>query len=345
MRCLMTTGEAIYGRTFATMVLRAFAVAALLASTYAASVPSPQERCGGAAQPSCNRAVPRATVCNGHAQLCGRSYGNVTFMGSHDSAFFSSDPFALARDQEVDIPTQLGLGVRMLQSQAHMNGGVIHFCHTSCALFDGGTVLAYLQTVKSWLDANPNEVLTLLFTNPEGLSIPNVWAPAFVQSGTVGIASIAFVPPQNPMPQSAWPTLGSMIDSGKRVVIFLDAGADGSDGTPVNYILPEFTQIWETPFDSTNAAFPCSVDRIDTSKLSVADHMYIINHFLDIDIFGILLSDPEEAGTTNGVSSIVADAHGCVPLSQANRLPNFVLLDFVNLGTGMAAINQLNGVS
>lgn len=27
----------------------------------------------------------RATVCNGHSELCGRSFGNVTFVGAHDS--------------------------------------------------------------------------------------------------------------------------------------------------------------------------------------------------------------------------------------------------------------------
>lgn len=27
----------------------------------------------------------RATVCNGHAELCDRSYGNVTVVGAHDS--------------------------------------------------------------------------------------------------------------------------------------------------------------------------------------------------------------------------------------------------------------------
>ena len=38
----------------------------------------------------------------------------------------------VARDQEVDIPTQLDLGVRLLQAQAHLgDDGVIHFCHTS----------------------------------------------------------------------------------------------------------------------------------------------------------------------------------------------------------------------
>ncbi|KAJ6552991.1 PLC-like phosphodiesterase [Mycena capillaripes] len=304
------------------MLLIAFPLLCFVASAFGVAVPT-----------------KRATVCNGHAELCNRSYGNTTFMGSHDSFAFSEDPFALARDQEVDIPTQLGLGVRLLQAQAHLNDGVIHFCHTSCALFDGGTVLAYLTTVKTWLDANPNEILSLLFTNPEGLSIPNVWAPAFEQSG---IASLAYIPPTNPMPQAAWPTLGSMIDSGKRVVVYLDAGADGSDGGVVPYILPEFTMIWETQFGYTDASFPCSVDRISGSP---ADHMYMINHSLNIDIFGIVLSDPEQAGTTNGVASIVAHANGCVPFSQGNRLPSFVLLDFVNIGSGLAAVNQLNGLN
>lgn len=34
-----------------------------------------------------------------------------------------------------------------------------------------------------------------------------------------------------------------MIDSGKRVVVFLDAGADGSDGGTVPYILTEFPMV------------------------------------------------------------------------------------------------------
>ena len=41
----------------------------------------------------------------------------------------------VARDQEVDITTQLDLGVRLLQAQAHLgDDGVIHFCHTCTSL-------------------------------------------------------------------------------------------------------------------------------------------------------------------------------------------------------------------
>jgi hypothetical protein len=307
--------------------LRLFGLFSALGAVFSSSIPS-----------------RRATVCNGHAELCGRVYSNVTVVGAHDSFAFSSDPLALARDQEVDIPTQLGLGVRLLQAQSHTNSldGQLHFCHTSCALFDGGTVVNYLKTVKTWLDANPNEVLTLLFTNPEGQSVSTVWKPAF---DAAGITPMAYVPPSVPMKNSDWPTLGELIDSDKRVVVFLDSDADPSS---VNFILPEFEMIWETPFSVTDSTFPCSVNRT-SGPLATADHSYMINHSLNINIIpigaGVIISDPEDAPTTNSVASIVANVNKCVPLSGANRNPQFLLLDFVNLGQGFAAANQLNGLA
>jgi len=241
----------------------------------------------------------------------------------------------------VDVPAQLRLGIRLLQAQSHMGfDGVIHFCHTNCVLFDGGTVEAYLKTVATFLRENPNEVLTLLFTNPEGLSFPDVWAPVFEASGVSGYA---YVPPQNPMPQGAWPTLGEMIASGKRLVVFVDF--IGSDGKTVDYILPEFGMIWETPYDMTNASFPCSIDRI-RGPLSSADQMYLINHALYIEVLdtGILVSDPLDAPRTNSVNSIVAHANGCIPLGSG-RKPNFVLLDYVDIGQAITAVDKLNGFS
>ncbi|KAJ6614223.1 PLC-like phosphodiesterase [Mycena sp. CBHHK59/15] len=259
---------------------------------------------------------------------------NVTSIGSHDSFAFSEDPFAraslanfrqlahrtiiVARDQEVDIPTQLGLRIRLLQAQAHMNNGVLHFCHTSCARFDDGAVVDYLKNVKTFPDANPNEALTLLFTNPEGASVSTVWKPAFDDAG---ISAIAFIPPSLPVKQSDWPTLGSMIDSGKRVVVFLDAGADGPDA--VDFILPEFAMIWETSFSVANASFPCSINRIHGTP-SAADHMRRRRT-------AYLRSSPTPRGAR--------------PSAPGGRAPNFVLIDFVNLGNAFAAADQLNGLS
>jgi len=285
----------------------------------------------------------KATVCNGYSELCDRRYSNVTFVGAHDSFAFSTDPLALARDQEVDIPTQLSLGVRLLQAQSHIKqeDGQLHFCHTSCLLFDGGTVVSYLTTVKTFLDANPNEVLTLLFTNPEGQSVNDVWKPAF---DSAGITPLAYVPPSVPVNQSDWPTLGEMIDSGKRVVVFLDAGANTSS---VDFILPEFEMIWETPFSVTDPTFPCSVNRIN-GPLPTKDHTYLINHSLNKNIIpigaGVIISDPLDAPTTNGIASILANVNGCLHFGS-NRNPQFLLLDYVDIGEGFNAANQLNGLA
>lgn len=96
---------------------------------------------------------------------------------------------------------------------------------------------AYLKNVRGWLDSHPDEVLTFVFTNPEGKSLTNIWHPTFVDSG---IEPLTYVPPTKPLKQSDWPTLGQMIDSGKRVVVFMDSGADDGE---VGYILPEFPMV------------------------------------------------------------------------------------------------------
>ncbi|KAG6906668.1 hypothetical protein DXG01_012696 [Tephrocybe rancida] len=206
-------------------------------------------------------------------------------------------------------------------------------------LFDGGTVVDYLKEVKAFLDANPNEVLTFVFTNPELLSVEDVWKPAFDASG---ITPLAYVPSSQPVRRSAWPTLGELIKADKRVVVFLDKGADGS---AVDFILPEFDMIWEDPYSSTDKNFPCRVDRI-TGSLSAANHANMINHNLNTNIIpigaGILISDHLDAPTTNSLTSILAHANRCAPF-VGGRAPNFVLLDWVNIGQGHAAVDRLNG--
>lgn len=42
------------------------------------------------------------------------------------------------------VTQQLNDGIRMLQMQAHLSDSVLHLCHTSCILYDGGTLESYL---------------------------------------------------------------------------------------------------------------------------------------------------------------------------------------------------------
>ncbi len=88
--------------------------------------------------------------CNGSADLCGRAYSNVTFVGAHDSAFVGVLP---TDNQYTSLADQMGLGIRFLQAQTHDSGGTIEMCHTTCLERDAGPLSDYLAPVKAFLDA------------------------------------------------------------------------------------------------------------------------------------------------------------------------------------------------
>lgn len=179
-------------------------------------------------------------------------------------------------------------------------------------------------------------MLTLLFTNPEGLSVKDVWKPAFDNSSkwlhppSLIISSVTpgrywtfnlRSPNHSPQPIGLanpgrddwqWKASGCLhgleyrYRSGQLHFARILYGAlvwPLMRGT-TNWVSP---QIWETPFSVTNASFPCSVDRIH-GPLATEDHTYLINHSLNTDIFppeGVIVSDPFDAQTTNGIPSFV----------------------------------------
>jgi len=277
--------------------------------------------------------VSAQTACNGNAALCDRLYSNVSQIGDHDSAFVGVLP---TQNQLLSVTDQLDSGIRFLQGQAHNLDGQLFLCHTSCLEEDSGSLVDYLTTVKEWMDVNPNEVITLLLTNGDGVAIAT-WGDDFVSSG---ISQYAFTP-TGTLTIPEWPTLQTLINGGTRLVTFLDSGADV---TQVPYILDEFTYFFETPFDTTDPTFAeCTLDR--PAGASPDGRMYIVNHFLDVDIFGIDIPDELAATTTNaatGTGSIGAQSALCE--SIYGRPPNFVLIDYASLGDWPAAQDALNGL-
>ncbi|KAL8915406.1 MAG: hypothetical protein Q9172_006896 [Xanthocarpia lactea] len=318
-------------------------------------------------------------LCNGHTSLCSRPYSNVTFIGAHNSAFIGSSP---ADNQAISITAQLDSGIRFLQSQTHTNSfETLSLCHTSCFLNDAGPLTTFLTTIKTWLDANPNEVLTLLLTNGDDTPITQ-YATAFESAG---LDKYTYTPPPttHPLPLTNWPTLGSLISSKTRLIVFLDYGASPST---VPYILDEFAFFFETPFNTLDPTFDqCTLDRPPNAKPE--GRMYIVNHFLDKKLADgggdapdqlleeggkgiledltrgvgqlfekkkngkrmvgedIVIPDREAAPRTNAVGGsggIQAQVDLCKGLYRRN--PNVVLLDFVDEGEGVEAQRVLNGL-
>ncbi|KAI1179264.1 PLC-like phosphodiesterase [Nemania sp. FL0916] len=268
--------------------------------------------------------------CNGQAAYCDRAYSKVTFAGSHNSAFVGIGP---SDNQLSSVSAQLDQGIRFLTTQTHDKDGVIENCHTSCDLLDAGTLQDYLGTVKTWVDGHPNDVVTLLITNGDAIDI-NKFGDAFK---AVGLDSYAFIP-SGQLALDDWPTLGDMISSGNRLVVFMDYNSDTSK---VPYILDEFAYWFETPFDPLEDQLTvCNVDR--PAGASSDGRLILANHNRNVEFIGIDLPDLADAGTTNSVDSIMAQANTCK--SETGRVPNVVLLDYVSIGEVQDAQNQLNGV-
>lgn len=204
-------------------------------------------------------------------------------------------------------------------------------------LNDAGSLTSYLSTVKKWLQQNPDELLTMLLVNGANVDVTK-FASAFESTG---MASYAFVPSTSPQALAIddWPTLGDMIAAGKRLVIFLDYGANEAK---VLYILDEFSYFFETPYDTTNPSFPeCSLNRPPGARPD--GRMYIVNHFLDTDVLGADVPDNSADFTTNaatGTGSIGAQVNLCT--KTYGRPPNFVLVDMFNRGKVFQAQHALN---
>ena len=182
-----------------------------------------------------------------------------------------------------------------------------------------------------------------------GSSTPDFYVPHIESTG---ILQYVYTPPLVPMMLDDWPTLGEMILSGKRVVMFMDYMADQAK---YPWLLDEFSQLWETPFDPVDQKFPCVVQRPpDLPADAAKNRMYMINHNLNIELS--LLGNPllaparTELNVTNNVTgfgSLGLSGEQCT--GDWGRPPNILNVDYYNIGgfagSVFAAAAQLNNVT
>ena len=270
--------------------------------------------------------------CNSYVEFCTRKYSNITYVGCHNSPFVR--PGNSGSNQELPVEDQLEDGVRFLQAQIQWptNGTEPHFCHTSCDLLDAGPINEWLAKVANWVDKHPYDVVTILLGNGN-YSDPSLYVPFIEKSG---ITKYIYNAPYLPMGLNDWPTLEDMVLRGQRVVMFLDYSANQ---TKYPWLLDEFSQVWETPFDPEDRAFPCTVQRPpDLKKEDATNRMYIMNHNLNVkfDVFSIDLLVPavsllNDTNAASGYGSVGLAANNC--RSDWGRAPNVLNVDYYNYGT------------
>jgi hypothetical protein len=267
-------------------------------------------------------------------------------MGAHDSAFLrdQSTGFTESGNQFYNATVALSAGIRLLQAQVHNQNGVLELCHTSCSLLDGGSLETFLTSIKSWMDANPNEVVTLLLVNSDDQDA-STFGTAFNSSG---ISKYGYTPSSTSGPISTWPTLQTLITANTRLVTFI---ASITYDTSYPFLLPEFNFVFETAFGQTFPDFNCTLDRPSTVSSATAaissGYMGLVNHFADT---GTLISVPDTGNlsttnspNTNTTGSLGTEGQQCT--SEWGKKPTFMLVDYFNVGPSVETADNLNGIT
>jgi hypothetical protein len=287
-------------------------------------------------------------ACNNSPDLCNRNYNNITHMGAHDSAFLrdSTTDFSTSGNQFYNATVALSAGIRLLQAQVHNSSGTLELCHTTCSLLDAGTLESFLSDIKTWMDANTNEVVTLLLVNSDDQDASD-FGTVFESSG---ISAYGYTPTSTSGPMSTWPNLQTLITANTRLVTFI---ASITYDSTYPWLINEYDYAFETTFGVTSlSGFNCTLQRPTTLSSSAsaisAGYMGLINHFADTaEAFGISIPDVSDIDTTNSPDTNTTGTlgtNGAECESEWGTKPTFMLVDFWNVGPSIETADNLNGI-
>ncbi|KAJ8653064.1 hypothetical protein O0I10_011284 [Lichtheimia ornata] len=276
--------------------------------------------------------------CNGYSEFCSKPYNELTYVLTHNSYAYAANP---ASTQMCAITSQLADGVRALKLsavKAENSSSSMNLCHTSCSILDAGPATDTLSKIASWLKDNPDEVLSIFWNIPNHDFQASDFQSPYQSSGLLDYAHV------QDANNYTWPTLGEMISSGKRLVNYVESGADQAS---VPWLHPEFSYNFQTPYENSNASdFSCTIDR-PSDPSNPSEMMYGMNHYLygNLPMGSNTIQVPQSgsANKTNSEGSLLAQAQECT--QTFGRAPNFLIVDFYNRGQTLQIAAQLNNVT
>jgi hypothetical protein len=250
-----------------------------------------------------------------------KKYNQVAFLTTHNSFNNAADNFSFP-NQSYNITQQLNDGVRALMIDVYEINGVAMVYH-SYSILGSVEFEDILLEVKSFLDDNPDAVITLILE-------------CYVDSdlieyhlNNIGLMPYLFTKEVN----NDWPSLQQMINTDARLVIFSDENDAGNDQGWYHYV---WEHAVETHFSVSNTDdFNCDFNRGDPEN-----DLFIFNHFVTPS-FGV--PQLSTAETVNSNPFIINRAIEC--WNEHDKFPNFIAVDFYHLGNCLDAVNTLNSMN
>jgi len=319
--------------------------------------------------PTGSAALAAGEGCNGHVELCSRRYDEVAYPATHNSMSAATIPNWFFPEQPDGIVDQLDHGIRVLlidswYGQRTDRQGIVataeqsraqalaeaektygaatvasalrlrnafgltprgrvepYLCHAMCEL--GSTRwLDSLRATKEWLDQHPTEVVTLFVQDAVS---PQDTADVIDRAG---LLPYVYTPSGDPA-DSAWPTLGQMVDSGKRLVVLMESRGGGEEHP---WLMQGFRRVQDTPFlFRTPSQFSCEPNR------GPADApLFLVNHWISDK--RATVTNAEEV---NARDVLLPRLQQCQ--EERGMLPNYVAVDYYDRGDLLDVVDTLNG--
>jgi len=200
-----------------------------------------------------------------------------------------------------------------------------YLCHVLCEL--GATPLDdALAGIKSWMDAHPDEFLIIFI---EDVVSPEETAKAFERSGLLRYA-------WTPEPDTVWPTLGSLIEQDKRLLVMAENDA-GSGKFP--WYQEGFKDlVQETPYTFDSAAQISGRSSCRPNRGNPDNPLFLVNNWIEK-----IPRDPKLQGRINSYATLLDRARECT--KRRRMKPNIIAVDYYNEGDLLDVANTLNGVA
>lgn len=256
-------------------------------------------------------------TCNGSTALCDRPYDQVVFPGTHNSVAATESGFGtLNANQTHPVVTQLDDGIRVLLLDVTYDGDETVLCHGPCAL-GSRPHIEVLTELRDFMQAHPDAVLTIIYQDSV--------EPADVEADfmTAELVELTYT-----HDGGAWPTLGEMVTSGRRLVVTAE-----NEGPPPAWYHHVWDLTFDTPFTFMDPSeFSCALNR------GQADNpLFLINHWLNTDAN---LPDRSAAPLANSAEVLTQRVEDC--REATGRLPTFIAVDFYEEGDLFEVVEALN---
>ncbi len=314
--------------------------------------------------PSSQPAQAAVTACNGHSELCDRRVDEVVFPGTHNSMSNQEAPGWMFPHHQAAMPRQLRDGIRALLYDVHYGfpGGarvktdmdseplsdkvkeavgeegfqaamrirnrlvgvdegrrVVYLCHGLCEL--GAYPLEpTLEEIREFFVTQPDEVVLMIV---EDYVTPQDLAAEFEKAK---LKEFVYTGPSSPQ----WPTLRQLINSGQRLIVFIESGRPG-----VDWIRPAFRNLRETPYSFHSLAeFSCRANRGGDEG-----SLFLMNNWIETTP----TPKPSNAAIVNAHDALLARTRQCE--SERHHMPNIIAVDFYRTGDLLRVADELNGVT